>query len=162
MSVEREEIAAERKGSLGRAALWGALFFIAILSLIVGIGVLLVLNDQGTVGAWLRALRDFMVLALLLELTLCALVAIWFFWRLSRFLEEISTELKNLSGDTLETLQLIQTTVQSLHQQLLRPWLYFGKWLIELQALLRAWLGLKEMVQERDAPAGPQAEVDSN
>ena len=156
----------EREGgravTFSRVAVWGTLLFLAILALILGVGIALALTDRGEIGTWLRALRDFLALALLLELTLLTIVTIVFLWRLIRFVEEMSEELSALSGDARETAQIARESVQTLHQHLVQPLLYARAVLVELRETLRAWAGLKRATGVDDATTPAQPEPESN
>ena len=159
MSAEPEH---ERSITFGRVAIWGTLLFLGILAFIIGVGIALALTDRGEIGTWLRALRDFLALALLLELTLLTIATIAFFWRLSRFVEEMSAELSTLSGDAHETAQIVRESVQTLHQQLVQPLLSARAMLVELRETLRAWAGLKRATGVDKGNASAQPEPESN
>ena len=159
MSVEPSS---DRVASFGRALFWGTLLFLTILFLILGVGLFLALSDRGEIGAWLQSLRDFLIIALLLELTLFVVAAIAFVWRLSRFVGEMSLELSALSGDARETTRIARESIQILHRHLIQPILDLRALWIELRGVIRAWAGLKRATAADESPASAHAESESN
>ena len=159
MSVESET---QRITSFSRVLIWGTLIFLMLFLFILGIGLFLSLSDRGEIGIWLRTIRDFLLVGLLLELTLFVVSAIYFVWRLGHFIEETSIEIKTLSGDARETAHIAQESLQVLHHHLVQPILYLHAIWKELQGLFRAWSGLKQAANEAEKNSAVQKDADSN
>ena len=159
MSVESET---QRIASFSRVLIWGTLIFLILLLFILGIGLFLSLSDRGEIGIWLRTIRDFLLVGLLLEVTLFVVSAIYFIWRLGHFIEETSGELKAISGDARETAHIAQESIQVLHHHLVQPILLLHALWKELQGLFRAWAGLKQAATEEDNISAVQKDTDSN
>ena len=159
MSVESET---QRITSFSRVLIWGTLIFLILLLFILGIGLFLSLSDRGEIGIWLRTIRDFLLVGLLLEVTLFVVSAIYFIWRLGHFIEETSGELKAISGDARETAHIAQESLQVLHHHLVQPILFLHALWKELQGLFRAWAGLKQAATEEENISAVQKDTDSN
>ena len=145
MNLKRNELRHSVASSSGAPS-----FFLILLFSILGIGLLLSLSDRGEIGIWLRTIRDFLLVGLLLEVTLFVVSAIYFVWRLGHFIEETSLELKTLSGDARETAHIAQESLQVLHHHLVQPILYLHALWKELQGLFGAWAGLKQAANEEE------------
>ena len=159
MSVESET---QRIASFSRVLIWGTLIFLILLLFILGIGLFLSWSDRGEIGIWLRTIRDFLLVGLLLEVTLFVVSAIYFIWRLGHFIEETSGELKALSGDARETAHIAQESIQVLHHHLVQPILFLHALWKELQGLFRAWAGLKQTATKEENISAVQKDTDSN
>lgn len=141
----------------GRIARRGALFFLLLLAIILATGIALSLSGRGEIGAWLRGLRDFLAIALLLELTLLVMASIAFFWRLYRFVDELAAELSAIGGDARETVQLARESVLQLRREILQPLLDLRAMILEIRGVLLAWAGIKQSARE-NAPHQPEAD----
>ena len=159
MSAESET---QQTTKFSRALIGGTAIILILLLLILGIGLYLSISDRGGIGIWLQTIRDFLLVGLLLEVTLFIMAAIFFVWRLGRFLEETTSEIKTLSADARETAHIAQESLHLLHRHLIQPILYLHALWKELRTLIRSWTGLKQAATVEEKKTAVQADSDSN
>ncbi|MCY3836332.1 MAG: hypothetical protein OXF83_07875 [Anaerolineaceae bacterium] len=159
MSVESEE---QKTPSWRRIFFWGTTLFLLLFALIIGLGIYFSVSESGEFGVWLRSIRDFLLVGILLELALLTGSAVILVWRLVRFIESTSREISLLSGDARETARIAQESIETLHRLLVQPVLQLHALWVELKGLVKAWLGFKQAMAESEKPAPVQTDPDSS